>query len=393
MPGRFVVASRNVAILFALYPFLPAANAHAQARGGYAQSVLQDVMKRHPEVKGMEFAARRGDGCVTVAATDAGDIGDKCDGDEKRALRSTEPEVDDPSWKDHFYVVTDQLHDSTGAVIGLIITDIAPQKTSGRAAALASSRAIREEVEARLRSAEQLGESANAAGAAPPAPVNAPYAPRLDARTFASAVTNPYFPLVPGTTFRYNGTGDAAGETTVTTVTPDTREIMGIRATVVHDQVFDGNELKEDTYDWYAQDADGNVWYLGEDTKEYKNGRVTSTEGSWEAGVGGAKPGIAMWADPAAHMFTPYHQEYLSGVAEDMGKVTSVHGDVVVPYGKFRDCVETEDTSALEPQVREHKYYCRGVGIVKEVESAKEGSELVAVEKRSETKPAKPNKL
>ena len=100
--------------------------------------------------------------------------------------------------------------------------------------------------------------------------------------------------------------------------------ISGVTATVVHDQVFLDGELTEDTFDWYAQDADGNVWYLGEDSREIENGQVVSTEGSWEWGVDGALPGIIMWADPADHMNEEYRQEYLKGVAEDLAKVVAL---------------------------------------------------------------------
>jgi hypothetical protein len=209
----------------------------------------------------------------------------------------------------------------------------------------------------------------------------APYAPRLDPKSFAPTVTNPYFPLTPGTTFRYRGTGDSRDETTVVTVTRETRVVMGIRATVVRDQVFQKDKLVEDTFDWYAQDSAGNVWYLGEDTKELRDGRVVSTKGSWEAGVAGAQPGVIMWADPAAHLNQPYRQEYRRGVAEDMGKVLAVRAAVAVPFGKYEGCIETEDTSPLEPHAKERKYYCRGVGLVKE-QGQDEASELVAVTKR-----------
>ena len=159
-----------------------------------------------------------------------------------------------------------------------------------RAIARPSPRAILLEMETSIPSAARLLAGTPAASPAP-APATA-YAPRLDARAFAPAVTNPYFPLVPGTSYRFQGTGEMARETEVVTVAADTRMVAGIRATVVHDQVLEDGELVEDTYDWYAQDGEGNVWYLGEDSKEYRNGRVVSTEGSWEVGARGAQPGI-----------------------------------------------------------------------------------------------------
>lgn len=205
------------------------------------------------------------------------------------------------------------------------------------------------------------------------------YAPVLDPKDFTSTISNPWFPLTPGTVFRYQGTGSSSNETTVTEVTSGIRSVAGIPARIVHDRVFRSGELVEDTYDWYSQDRAGNVWYLGEDTKALSKGRLTNTSGSWTAGVDGAQPGIVMWGDPAAHLNSRYHQEYLAGTAEDMGMVTSTNKSVSVPAGRYRSCVETLDTTPLDPRVHEHKYYCRGVGLVKEAESAATGSVLTAV--------------
>ena len=216
------------------------------------------------------------------------------------------------------------------------------------------------------------------------------YAPAFDPRSMSATIDNPSLPLVPGTEFHFAGTGTSRGETTIVTVTNETRSILGVRARVVRDRVFRGDTLVEDTYDWYAQDTAGNVWYLGEDTKEYKNGRLVGTEGSWEAGVRGAKAGIAMPANPSAHIGELYNQEQLKGVAEDRGVVIAVHASITVPAGTYRDCVETEDTTPLEPAVRERKFYCRGVGVVRERESAKAGSDLVEVKAgRAERKGAR----
>src|SRR5258705_1168151 len=269
--------TKNVLVLAALAT-IPSVRASAQQReAGYAQGVLTTVAKRHGDLRQMDLAARRGDGCVTVAATDRGDIGDACDATEKKVLRTGEPDVGKPTRRDPVYMITEQLRDASGAPIGLIILDLDPRGESADAA-LARARAIRSEVESQITSVAQLFGDARISQASTP---DTSYKPRLDARRFAAAVTNPFHPLTPGTTFRFRATGKDSNETQITTVTSQTRAIMGIKATVVHDQVFDGSQLKEDTYDWYAQDADGNVWYLGEDTKEYLNGRVVSTEGSW----------------------------------------------------------------------------------------------------------------
>ena len=134
----------------------------------------------------------------------------------------------------------------------------------------------------------------------------------------------------------------------------------------MRDTVTVDDELVEDTYDWYAQDKEGNVWYMGEDSKEYEDGAVVSTEGSWEAGVDGAKPGMIMKGNPQAG--DSYRQEYYKGEAEDMAKVISLNESVSVPYGSFENCLQTEEWTPLEPDVLEHKYYAPSVGLVLEVD-------------------------
>jgi len=202
-----------------------------------------------------------------------------------------------------------------------------------------------------------------------------PYDPVIPS-TWAAAVTNPFFPLAPGTTWQYRSeTGDGV-ETTTTEVLDQTRVVHGVTATAVHDRVFLDGELIEDTEDWYAEDGDGNVWYLGEDSKEIENGQVVSTEGSWEWGVDGALPGVIMWADPSAHVDEAYRQEFLKGVAEDWGKVVALNQGVTVPSGSFTGCIETEDWSGLESG-REHKSYCPDIGTVLEVGQSGERTELV----------------
>jgi hypothetical protein len=143
--------------------------------------------------------------------------------------------------------------------------------------------------------------------------------------------------------------------------------VNGVTATVVRDRVFLNGSLIEDTYDWYAQDRAGNVWYLGEDSREIRNGQVTSSAGSWEWGVDGALPGIIMWGDPAAHIGESYRQEFYRRKAEDWGKVVGVGQTVTVPFGSLTNCIRTEDWNALESGSREDKYYCPQVGISLEV--------------------------
>jgi hypothetical protein len=180
----------------------------------------------------------------------------------------------------------------------------------------------------------------------------------LDAGDFVDHIDNPYWPMAPRSKWVYRENGQRVE----VTVTDQTKEILGIRATVVHDVVTEEGELVEDTYDWYAQDKDGNLWYLGETTKEYENGKVKSTEGSWEAGVDGAEAGILLPGEP--EVGTRYRQEYYEGEAEDVGEILSLEEKVEVPHGSFDHVLMTKDTTPLEPDVLEHKFYAKGVGPV-----------------------------
>ena len=179
---------------------------------------------------------------------------------------------------------------------------------------------------------------------------------------FVRSIDNPYMPLKPGTTFIYRGKRDGKPERNVVRVTHQTKLISGVTAVVVHDQVFVRGHLAEDTYDWYAQDKAGNVWYLGENSKDVKNGRVTSVAGSWEAGKRGAQPGIIMQAHP--HVGMAYRQEFLKGEAEDRARVVALNRSVAVPYGSFKGLLVTKEWTALEPGVVENKYYARNLGNV-----------------------------
>jgi hypothetical protein len=188
------------------------------------------------------------------------------------------------------------------------------------------------------------------------------YNPQIDPADFVSVIDNPYFPLTPGTTFTYEAETEDGRETDVVTVTHDTKEILGVTCTVVRDTATLDDVIEEDTFDWYAQDKEGNVWYFGEFTTQFENGVPVGHEGSWEAGVDGAQPGIIMPADPQSG--DSYRQEFLAGVAEDMAKVLRLNASVSVPYGDFENCLETKEWSPLEPGVIEHKFYARGIGLV-----------------------------
>jgi hypothetical protein len=182
------------------------------------------------------------------------------------------------------------------------------------------------------------------------------YTPHINPAHFTTKVDNEYFPMKPGTTFVYEG-GQERGEMTVT---HHTRMVMGVECVVVEDIEWEGDMLIERTYDWFAQDKEGTVWYFGEDTKEYENGKVVSTKGSWEAGVDGAKAGILMQADPKVGQ--SYHQEYYPGEAMDMARVLSSNASITVPYGSFDHVLETREWTPLQPGFSERKYYVGGVG-------------------------------
>jgi hypothetical protein len=193
-------------------------------------------------------------------------------------------------------------------------------------------------------------------------PVDGPYDWTVEATDFVSSVDNPYFPLVPGTTLVYRGQSDGEREVVTIEVTREMKEILGVTCVVVKDTVEIAGEIHELTFDWYAQDVDGNVWYMGEDSKEYEDGKVSSTEGSWEAGVDGALPGVIMPANPEVGL--AYTQEHYAGEAEDKGKVVALHRTVSVPYGSFDEVLVTEDWTPLEPRFLEHKHYAPGIGVV-----------------------------
>lgn len=200
-----------------------------------------------------------------------------------------------------------------------------------------------------------------------------PYNPVIDPADFVGVIDNQYMPLTPGTTFIYEAETEDELTRDVIFVTHETKEILGVTCTVVQDTetVFDevspGGRVEEDTEDWFAQDVQGNVWYFGEFTTAYEyddegNLIATSNEGSWEAGVDGALPGIVMQADPQPG--ESYRQEFFEGEAEDMAKVLRLNASVSVPYGDFEDCLETKEWTPLELGHIEQKFHAPGVGLV-----------------------------
>ena len=220
-----------------------------------------------------------------------------------------------------------------------------------------------------LGAAATLALAATAGAAKPPpaselAPIHGHYAPKIDPANFVARIDNRYFPLKPGTTFHYEGVRGTTPQTDDMFVTHRTKRILGIRATVVRDTVSERGRAVERTYDWYAQDRDGNVWYVGEDSLERKNGRFVKASDSWESGVNGAKPGIIMPGRPRPG--EAYRQEYYPpGEALDEARVLRLTGTLTVPYGSFDRLLVTSERSPLEPQT-EQKYYAPGVGEIAE---------------------------
>lgn len=205
------------------------------------------------------------------------------------------------------------------------------------------------------------------------------YDPTIDPADFVRRVTNDYFPLTPGATLVYEGTKAGKMQRDTFVVTRKTRTILGVVCTVVRDTVTLNGRPVERTFDWYAQDKAGNVWYFGEDSRDFVGGRWRRSDGSWEAGVDGAKPGIVMQA--RLRPGRPYRQEYYPGYAEDMARVLGMTASVAVPYGVFERVLVTREWTPLEPGTVERKYYARGLGEIKSViiKGGSEEMELVAV--------------
>jgi hypothetical protein len=186
----------------------------------------------------------------------------------------------------------------------------------------------------------------------------------LNPADFTTRIDNPWLPMLPGSRWTTRETDPQGGrQHGVVKVTRRTRKVAnGITARVVSDIVTEHGRLAEKTHDWYAQDKAGNVWYLGERTASYRRGKPVSTEGSWEAGVDGAQPGVVMPAAPTAGL--TYRQEYYAGHAEDNAAIVSVDEQAGVPFGHFSHVLMTKETTPLEPRTVEFKFYARGVGPV-----------------------------
>ena len=206
----------------------------------------------------------------------------------------------------------------------------------------------------------------NGRGPAPFDPGTA-YAPLVNAATLTPQVTNPLFPMPVGAQWVYQARLDEGIERIEINVLSGTESVWGTSGRIVRDTVTVDGALVEDTWDWYGQDPDGHVWYLGENTAEYENGEIINHNGTWTAGVDGALPGVVMLAAPVVG--DVYRQEYFAGEAEDLAKVVRVGVSVQVPAGAFTGCIETRDRSAVDLDLDELKTYCPGIGNVLVLES------------------------
>jgi hypothetical protein len=185
---------------------------------------------------------------------------------------------------------------------------------------------------------------------------------------FVAVIDNPYLPLIPGTSLVYEGRGEDGLEYIEFKILPETRQVMGITATIMEETAYADGELEEHTFHRFAQDKAGNVWSLGKEVSNYEDGQLWDNAGSWEAGVNGALPGIMMYADPAAQVGKTYYQGYYAGQVEDQATLVSASETVVIPYGTYNNVVKTYDFTALDPDSQEEKYYAAGIGLIHTVD-------------------------
>ncbi len=207
-----------------------------------------------------------------------------------------------------------------------------------------------------------------------------PYNPSIDPATFTTKIDNPYFKLPVGKIMIFEKRTEKGLERIEITITGETRKIIGVETLVYLDREFLNGELIEETKDYIAQDKDGNVWYFGEDVDNYKDGKLKDHAGAWIAGVKGAKPGI--WIKARHVVGDSYRQEYYKGEAEDMVKVVAVDLTVTTNIGVYKNCTKTYEWTPLDPESKEHKYYCPDAGGLVLVEDITNGerSELKKVE-------------
>jgi hypothetical protein len=231
---------------------------------------------------------------------------------------------------------------------------------SVRAAAVALAAAIAVAVPGTAAAIGPSGGTVIKSGAGPGWPKS------LHGSDFVRHVTNPWFPLKPGSVYRYRGVKEGEAMVDVMRPTHRTKTVLGVKTTVVHDVVFMHGKPREVTDDYYAQDKRGNVWYFGEDTKELTaSGHVTSREGSFLAGRKGARAGLFFPAHPNRGVTA--RQEFFKGHAEDHFKVLDRRAHVSVPFVSSKKAVRTKEWTPLEPKTLDNKYYVRGIGTVREI--------------------------
>jgi hypothetical protein len=244
------------------------------------------------------------------------------------------------------------LSPAVGRIIAIVLAVLASACSSSGAARSSSA---------------PSGASATTVAPVPPsslAPTHGTYSPSIEPADFGTTIDNPYWPLRPGTAYHYQGVRGKTPQTDDEVVTRRTKQILGITCTVVRDTVSEHGVAVERTFDYYAQDAEGNVWYMGEDSFERQNGRMVRASDSWLSGVKGGEPGIIMPANPQPK--EQYRQEYYPpGEALDEATVLRLDGRITVPYGTYGRVLVTSEYSPLEPQT-EQKYYAPGVGEVEE---------------------------
>ena len=209
--------------------------------------------------------------------------------------------------------------------------------------------------------------------------VDSRYNPDVSLSKFTNStnVTNPYFPVPSGKKYIYEGQTEDVLERIEEIRLATTKIILGIKCIIVNFKAYENGKLIEEAFDWYAQDNIGNVWYFGEAVDNYNpDGSFKDHEGSWEAGVDGAKPGIIMPANPRTGM--KYREEYYPGEAEDEAQILSTKKTVTIPLGTYNNCIKTRNWTRLERGINENKYYAPGVGLIKEV-NLSEHTEIILV--------------
>ena len=202
-----------------------------------------------------------------------------------------------------------------------------------------------------------------------------PYDPDVEPDDLGPRVSNPFFPLPVGARWVYRAVTPDGVERGVVTVKEGSKDLWGTRARIVRDTARLDGELLEDTFDWFAEDEDGNAWYMGENTTQYEGGEPVGHEGSWKSGVHGALPGVVMLGDPQPGC--RYRQEYLAGEAEDWARVVALEQTVTVAAGHFTGCIKTRERSVIDPDLDEIKYFCPGIGLTL-VEEGDQREELIS---------------